>query len=191
MKRLAAFIFVAVIASCSKDDNPRPVTSMIPDVIDGVMDEINLITSDLNTPDKGVFFIYANNVRYEVEFSATSNAASNSLLLFETDTILTDQSREYSNLGADAISYNPVRDNKMTLTFNDGRKITGVFDVNTSFGGVFGQAIISQWRDPMDPTKPTQKAKDDLTRLVNHYRDKDGPGPQTTPQYLFARVTKT
>jgi len=75
--------------------------------------------------------------------------------------------------------------------FNDGRRVTGNFDLNTSFGGVFGQSVITEWRDPSDPTKPTQKAKDDIINLVHRYYDKDGPGPGASPQYLFAKVSKT
>ena len=177
--------------SCSKDEGNSPPPFVIPDIIIGNVAELSLAPVNITTPDKGVFFIFANNVRYQVDFNATTNAASNAVLIFASDTILTDQSTEFTNLGADAIAYNPVKENQIILVFNDGRKVTGAFDFNTSFGGVFGAATISQWRDPLDPSKPTQKAKDDIINLVHRYSDKDGPGPEVSPQYLFAKVSKT
>jgi len=176
--------------SCSKDEQGQPTPDPIPDVIIGVITEIDLTPVDITTPGTGRFFITANNSRYQVEFNAVAYAASNAILIFDTDTILTDQSREYTNLGNDAISYNPVRDNQVTVSFNDGRRVNGSFDLNTSFGGVFGETLISQWRDPNNPSKPTQKAKDDIINLVHRYADKDGPGPEITPQYLFAKVSR-
>jgi len=177
--------------SCSKSEEGPPAPVVIPDIIYGVITEFNLTPINITTPDKGVFFIAAINTRYEVDFNATTNSESNAILMFESDTILTEQSREFANLGKDAIAYNPVRENQITILFNDGRKINGSFDFNTSFGGVFGEAVISQWRDPGDPAKPTQKAKDDIINLVQRYSDKDGPGPEIAPQYLFVKVFKS
>jgi len=177
--------------SCSKDEQKQPAPVSIPNIIDGAVREIDLTPVDLTTPGLGSFFISANNTRYKVEFNAVDYAASNAILIFDNDTILTDQSREYAHLGNDAISYNPVRENLITLLFNDGRRVTGDFDLNTSFGGVFGLTVISEWRDPNVPSKPTQKAKDDIINLVHRYGDKDGPGPGVAPQYLFAKVSKT
>src|SRR5688572_1553556 len=180
----------AFFISCSKDDKGQPTPDPIPDVINGVITEIDLTPVDITTPGTGRFFISANNTRYQVEFSAVALAASNATLTFDTDTILTDQSREYANLGIDVISYNPVKENQIIMSFNDGRRVTGVFDFNTSFGGVFGETLISQWRDPSDPSKPNQKAKDDIINLVRRYGDKDGPGPEISPQFLFATVSR-
>ncbi|HZI54600.1 MAG TPA: hypothetical protein VFD56_12880 [Chitinophagaceae bacterium] len=180
----------AFFISCSKDDKGQPTPDPIPDVINGVITEIDLTPVDITTPGTGRFFISANNTRYQVEFSAVALAASNATLTFDTDTILTDQSREYANLGIDVISYNPVKENQIIMSFNDGRRVTGVFDFNTSFGGVFGETLISQWRDPSDPSKPNQKAKDDIINLVRRYGDKDGPGPEIAPQFLFATVSR-
>jgi len=177
--------------SCSKDEQRQPTPDVIPDIINGTITEIDLTPVNLTTPGLGSFFIAANNTRYKVEFNAVDYAASNAILIFDNDTILTDQSREYAHLGNDAISYNPVRENVITLVFNDGRRVNGVFDSNTSFGGVFGQSVISEWRDPNVPSKPTQKAKDDIINLVHRYDDQDGPGPGVAPQYVFAKVSKT
>ena len=176
--------------SCSKNEVAPPPPVVIPDIIDGVITEFNLTPFNMTTPDKGVFFITAINTRYKVDFNATTNFGSNAILIFELDTILTEQSREFANLGIDAIAYYPVRANQITVLFDDGRKINGLFDGNTSFGGVFGKDVISQWRDPGDPAKPTQKAKDDIIHLVQRYSDIDGPGPETAPQYLFVKVSK-
>ena len=181
----------SILFSCSKDEQEQPAPDEIPKVINGVITEIELTPVNLTTPGLGTFFIAANNTRYRVEFNAVDYAASNAILIFDTDTILNDLSREYANLGSDAISYNPVRENQITLSFHDGRKVTGYFDFNTSFGGVFGQSVISEWRDPSDPSKPTQKAKDDIINLVHRYDDKDGPGPEIAPQYILATVSKT
>lgn len=176
--------------SCSKDEQGQPTPDPIPDIINGVITEIGLTPVDITTPGTGRFFIAANNTRYRVEFNAVAFAASNAILIFDTDTILTEQSREFTNLGVDAISYNPVGENHIILLFNDGRRVNGSFNLNTSFGGVFGETLISGWRDPSDPSKPTQKAKDDIINLVNRYANKDGPGPELTPQYLNAKVSK-
>jgi len=186
---LVSFSVLSVFISCSKDEPVPSGPSAIPPTIDGFVTEFSLAPIDLTTPDKGGFYIFANNTRYEVTFNAVANnAAYNAVLVFATDTILYDLSREFTNLGNDAIAYNPVSPNIIKVMFTDGRKVTGYFDPNTSFGGIFGAAVISQWRDPSDPTKPTQKAKDDIINLIHRYGDKDGPGPETAPQYLFAEV---
>ncbi len=191
MNRFLFFLLLlAAFVSCSKKENPIPSPVTIPTTIDGVITEINLTPLDLNTPDKGTFLISANNTVYKVDFNAAAQSQSNSAIRFATDTILNDQSREFANLGKDAIAYNPVAANQVIVSFTDGRKVTGSFDLYTSFGGVFGETLISQWRAPNDPSKPTQKAKDDIINLVHRYADEDGPGAGTTPQYLIATVTK-
>lgn len=191
MFRLLVFVVACgIYISCSKNENKTPPVEVIPDVINGSVAEITLTPINLTTPDKGNFYIFSNNTRYLVEFNAVSNAQSNAILIFDSDTILSDDSREYTNLGNDAVSYNPLRGNNITLILNDGKKVNGSFDINTSFGGVFGEAIINQWRTPGDPAKPTQKAKDDIINLVHRYGDKDGPGPDLAPQYLFAKISK-
>ncbi|MEP7373224.1 MAG: hypothetical protein ABI675_07500 [Chitinophagaceae bacterium] len=187
---VALFLLVSVFISCSKDPKSSPNPDVIPSIINGTIEEFNLAPLNITTPDKGSFFVSANNTKYKVDFAATTQAASNATLLFETDTILIDGSREFANLGADAISYNPVAPNLVTIFFTDGRKVTGSFELNTSFGGVFGEALITQWRDAGDPAKPNQKAKDDIIHLVNRFRDRDGPGPEVGPQYLLATVSK-
>jgi hypothetical protein len=184
------FVLCVVFISCSKSGSSSNPSVVIPDNLEGVISEISLTPKDLNTPDKGDFFISSGTTNYKVTFNAADQSSSNAFLVFENDTILTDQSREYANLGKDVISYNPVKENLVTIFFNDGKKVTGSFDLNTSFGGVFGEAVISQWRDPNDPSKPTQKAKDDLMNLVKRYADKDGPGPETARQYLIVTVAK-
>ena len=190
MYRFLVFLLVpGCFFACSKDEIKQP-PDIIPDVINGVIAEINVTPIDINTPDKGSFFIYANNTIYKVDFDAAAQPASNAILIFESDTILNDLSREFGNLGTNVIAYNPVADNEIELFFDDGRKVKGSFDLNTSFGGVFSQALINQWRQPNDPGKPTQKAKDDIINLIQRYSDKDGPGPETAPQYLFAKVSK-
>ena len=187
---LVLFLVLGTFISCSKNEVVLSPPAIIPDFIDGVVTEFNLTPLDITTPDKGTFFISAN-TKYKVDFNATAESASNAILVFESDTILIDQSREFANLGKDAIAYNPVAENEISILFNDGRKINGSFNLNTSFGGVFGEALISQWRDSNDPGKPTQKAKDDIFNLVQRYSDKDGPGPETAPQYLFVKVSKS
>ena len=186
---LMLFLVPGIFISCSKNEEGPSTPVVIPDIIDGIVTEFNVTPLDINTPDKGTFFIYAN-TNYRVDFNAADQNASNAILIFESDTILTDESREFANLGKDAIAYNPVAENRISILFHDGRKIKGSFNFNTSFGGVFGETLISQWRDPGDPARPTQKAKDDLINLVQRYRDKDGPGPETALQYLFAKVSR-
>jgi len=186
---LALFLVLSTFISCSKNEGSL-TPEVIPASLDGVLTDFNLTPLDINTPDKGSFFISANNTNYRVDFDAAAQVASNAIIKFVTDTILIDQSREFTNLGKDAISYNPVAPNIITIFFNDGNKIIGSVDLNSSFGGVFGETLISQWRDPADPAKPNQKAKDDIIHLVHRYADKDGPGPGITPQYLFVTVSK-
>jgi hypothetical protein len=186
---LALFLVVGTFISCSKNDEGTPPPAVIPDIINGIITEFSVAPIDINTPDKGTFLISANNTIYKVDFNVAAESDSNGILIFASDTILTDQSREIANLGKDAIAYNPVADNQILVMFDDGRKINGLFNAYTSFGGVFGEALISQWRSPGDPAKPTQKAKDDIMNLVQRYSDKDGPGPETAPQYLFVTIS--
>ena len=186
---LALFLVVGTFISCSKDEDGPSTPVVIPDVINGVIAEFNLTPLDISTPDKGTFLISNVNTVYRVDFNVTTQAASNAFIIFTSDSILTDQSREFANLGKDAIAYNPVAENEISILFNDGRRVSGSFNLNTTFGRVFGSAVISQWRDPNDPAKPNQKAKDDIMGLVYRYRDKDGPGPETPRQYLFVTVS--
>jgi hypothetical protein len=183
----AAVLFVTI--SCSKKTDPQP-PAPIPDIIIGKVADFNVTPIDINTPDKGVFKISMNNTMYKVVFNAVAKSESNAVLAFAVDTILTDQSREYANLGKDIIAYNPLKENEITLTFAGGRKISGLFETNTNFVGTFGEALINQWRDSVDPTKPNQKAKDDIRNFVYRYDDADGPGPGTDPVFLSAQVTR-
>ena len=183
------FVFIAFI-SCSKNDSPALPPEVIPASLNGVITEFDFTPLNVDTPDKASFLISANNTSYKVNFNAASQASSNAIIKFATDTILIDESREFANLGQDVISYNPIAPNIVTIFFNDGNKIIGSIDLNTSFGGMFGQALISQWRTPGFPTKPTQKAKDDIIHFIHRYADKDGPGPEVGPQYLFVTVSK-
>jgi hypothetical protein len=187
---LVLFFILSIFISCSKNEGGTSTPDVIPTVINGSVTEFNVTPLDINTPGEGTFFIFANNTSYKVDFNAAAEAQSNARLIFASDTILTDESREFANLGKDAIAYYPVADNQIEIFFDDGRKINGLFDFNTSFGGVFGEQLISQWRNPNDPSKPTQKAKDDIINLLHRYADKDGPGPETAPEYLFVTVTK-
>jgi hypothetical protein len=182
--------FLVSSFSCSKDDGNAPPSDQLPDNIIGTVTEFRVSPIDINTPGQGTFLISANNTIYKVDFNAVAESESNAILLFDNDTILTDQSRELGNLGRDAVAYNPVRNNEILVEFSDGKKIDGVFNSYTSFGGVFGEALISEWRDPNDPAKPTQEAKNDLINLVHLYSDKDGNGPETKPQFLFVTVSK-
>lgn len=179
-----------MILSCSKnDDNTSPV-AVIPDIINGHVMEIMVTPVDSTTPGTGSFLIWMTNTIYKVDFNATAQTQSNAVLFFDSDTILTNDSREYANLGKDVIAYRPVGVNEITVAFYDGRKITGGLDAETSFGGTFGEALISQWRSSPEPTKPTQKAKDDIQNFVRRYDDKDGDGPETAPVYLSVTVSK-
>jgi hypothetical protein len=187
---LVFFLLLTTVISCSKNEHVSPPPAVIPDIINGEVTEFNLTPSDITTPNKGTFFIVTGGSNYKVDFNAAAQPQSNARLLFESDTILTDQSREFTNLGKDAIAYLPVADNQVVIFFDDGRKVSGSFGLNTTFGGVFGEALISTWRSSGDPTKPNQKAKDDIIHLVQRYADKDGPGPETSPQYLFVNVSR-
>ena len=191
MRRLPVLLMLVIgFFSCSKDPADSTSPDPIPDIIEGMVKEITVTPVDINTPDKGSFFISYLNTRYQVDFTATTQAGSNAILRFATDTILNDQSREFSNLGKDAISYNPLKDNNISILFHDGKRVKGFFDITTSFGGFFGEALISQWRTAGDPAKPNQKAKDDIIHFVQRYADKDGPGPQTAPLYLFVKISQ-
>lgn len=182
--------FVASMISCAKKEDGTIPPAVIPDIINGFVTEVNVTPLNITTPDKGSFLISVNNTIYKVEFDAADEAQSNATFRFVTDTILTAQSREFANLGKDVIAYNPVAANQIEIRFNDGRKVSGQFTSYTSFGGVFGEQLISQWRDPADPSKPTQKAKDDILNFIHRYSDKDGPGADITPTYLLVTVSK-
>lgn len=188
---LVAVFFLCCLWSCSKDNGyPMPPPSVIPADLQGGITEFTLAPLDINTPDKGSFEVFANNTLYQVDFDAVPEASSNATISFRSDTILTDLSREFANVGPDAVAYFPVAINQVVVYFKDGRKVTGFFNGNSSFGGIFGAALISQWRTPNDPTKPNQKAMDDLIHLVERYADADGPGSGTSPQFLSATVSK-
>ena len=189
MARFLALFLVLGIFSCSKNEVVQPPPPPIPGSFDGVINEIGLTPIDLNTPDKGTIYMAVNNTVYQIDFDAVTQSASNAILKFASDTILIDQSREFASFDKNTIAYNPVGGNLITISFTDGNKITGAFNLNTSFGGVFGETLINTWRTPGDPGKPNQKAKDDIINLVHRYADKDGPGTGTTPQYVFVKVT--
>lgn len=189
MRRLLFLVIATTLFSCSKEAGPDP-TVIIPDIINGFVNEISVTPLNITTPDKGTFFISANNTIYKVDFNAVDQAQSNATLHFASDSILTDASREFANLGKDVVAYNPVAANEIEIRFNDSRKVNGSFDANTSFGGVFGEALISQWRTAGDPAKPNQKAKDDIKNFVSRYADRDGSGPAITPIYLFVTISK-
>ena len=188
MARFLALFLVLGIFSCSKNEVVQPPPPPIPGSFDGVINEIGLTPIDLNTPDKGTIYMAVNNTVYQIDFDAATQSASNAILKFASDTILIDQSREFASFDKNTIAYNPVGVNLITISFTDGNKITGAFNLNTSFGGVFGETLINTWRTPGDPGKPNQKAKDDIINLVHRYTDKDGPGPESGPQYVFAEI---
>lgn len=190
MRRLPFLLVpLIVLISCAKKEAAPAPPVVIPGTINGTITEVSVTPLDITTPDKGSLLISANNTIYQVEFSAADESQSNAILFFASDTILTNESREFANLGKDAVAYNPVAENGITINFKDGRKISGGFDLITSFGGVFGEELISQWRDPSDPAKPNQKAIDDIRNFVHRYADKDGPGPGITPVYLSVTVS--
>ncbi len=189
MYRLIFLVLLTALLSCSKDD-PEPPQVVIPDIINGTVLEINVTPADLVTPKTGFLVVSMTNTYYKVTFNAVDEAASNATILFATDSILSDDSREYANLGKDAVAYQPLKPNEVFIIFNDGRKVDAIFDVFTTFGGVFGEDVISQWREASDPTKPNKKAIDDIMELVRRYSDKDGAGPGTTPVFLKAEVSK-
>lgn len=186
------FIFLMVfggVLACSKSDQslaPAP----IPGNIDGIVIGFTAMPQNITTPDKNFFVISMNGTRFRVDMNAVPQSQSNALVFFSTDTILVDQSREFANLGKDAVSYNPVAQNDITIRFADGKKIFGWFDLNTDLGGVFGETLIFTWRNPADPAKPNQKARDDLRNFMRRYSDSDGPGPGTAPTYFFVEISR-
>ena len=187
---IVLLLLINALTSCSKKEEELNPPVAIPDVINGLINEINVTPLDITTPDKGSLSISMNNTNYKVDFNATDEAPSNATLLFKSDTILTDQSREFASFGKDAVAYRPVGENEITINFKDGRKISGLFHPITSFGGVFGEQLISQWRTSNDPAKPNEKAKDDIRNFVQRYSDRDGPGSGNTPVYLSVTVSK-
>jgi hypothetical protein len=191
MRRSILFFFLSIVLfSCSKDDNQPTPPVVIPDIISGPVNELNFTPIDIATPDKGSLTVEMNSVAYKVQFAVVDQAQSNAVLSLASDTILSTASREYTNLGKDAIGYQPLADNEVTVYFKDGRKVTGQFDQVSAFSGSFGEQLISQWRLAGDPTRPNQKAKDDIRNFVALYRDKDGAGPGSEPLYLQATVSK-
>ena len=190
MSRLLVFLLLLTASvSCSKKNSVLP-PAVIPDIINGLILEVSVNPINITTPDKGALLIVMNSIIYRVDFNAVAQAQSNATLSFDTDTILRNESTEFANLGKDAIAYNPVGPNEITIRFTDGRKVFGFFDPNTSFGGVFGEQLISQWRNTTDPAKPNQKAKDDISNFVKLYADMNGPAPGIIPVYLLVEVTK-
>src|ERR1700694_3676187 len=95
---LVLFLVLSTFISCSKNEAGSSTPVVIPGNIDGEITEFNVTPLDITTPDKGTFFISANNTSYKVDFNATAESQSNAILIFESDTILTDQSREVANL---------------------------------------------------------------------------------------------
>ncbi len=187
-RTLLLILTLFILGACSKDDVAKPTPPNIPPILDGVITEFNLSPKDLTTPGEGDFVLFANATFYNVTFDATAKTDSNAYIIFASDTILNDQSREFSNLGNDEVAWFPIRPNQVIIFFTDGRKITGTFDAAATFGGVFGESVIGSWREQADPAKPNQKAKDDIIHLVHRYADIDGPGPETDRQYIFAKV---
>ncbi len=187
---LIVLVVLSAFMSCNKEDAPIPQTP-IPDNIFGNVREIEVSPTDINTPDKGFMVISMQDALYKVQFNATTQAQSNATLFFENDTVLIKESREYGNFGVDAVAYNPVKPNAVIFTFSQGpKKIEGVFNANTSFGGTFGAQLISQWRKPNAPTEPTQQAFDDLMQFVGRYMDSNGNEPGITPTYLNVTVSR-
>lgn len=190
MVRVIFVVLVLVFfVACSKNDTSTPPV-VIPDNIEGVAIEFQATPINITTPDKSSLVVSMNNTRYKVDLSAASQSQSNASVIFASDSVLTNDSREFANLGKDAVSYHPVAPNEITIRFTDGRKVVGWFDLNTDFGGVFGEAIITTWRNPGDPSKPNQKAKDDLSNFLKRYSDADGSGPGSAPTYFFVQVSK-
>jgi hypothetical protein len=190
MYRLIYIILVAGLLSCSKDESTPPPPAEIPDILNGDIAAITVEPIDITTPDKAHLLILVQNTLYKVNFDASPQAQSNALITFATDTILSEFSREFANLGEDEVAYNPLNPNDVTISFNDGRKVFGRFTVGTTFGGIFGRDLIAQWRVQNDPSKPNAKAKTDLMNFVKFYADKDGDGPETDPIYLTVSITK-
>src|SRR5215213_2780347 len=144
MSRLILFLFVLTASiSCSKTNKPLPPV-VIPDLIQGVLVEINVTPTNITTPNQGSLLISMQNTIYKVNFNAVPQAQSNATLSFDTDTILRDDSREFAQLPKDVVAYHPVGPNELTIRFTDGRKVFGWFDPNTTFGGVFGEQLIAQ-----------------------------------------------
>jgi hypothetical protein len=190
MSRILLFLLVLTASVfCSKKDNVQP-PAVIPDIINGLILEVDVTPINITTPDRGTLLVVMNSTIYKVDFNAVAQSQSNATLFFDTDSILRPESTEFANLGKDAIAYNPVGPNEITIQFYDGRKVFGFFDPNTSFGGTFGEQLISQWRNPSDPAKPNQKARDDISNFVTLYSDNNGPAPGIIPIYLLAQVSK-
>lgn len=191
MRLLVFLLLITALISCSEKEEGTIPPAAIPDEIFGFVYEWNVTPLNITTPDKGFFLIIMNGTFYKIEFNATDQAQANATLRFAADTVLTDDSREFTNFGRDAIAYFPIKENEIEILFRDGRRVFGLFDVNnTIFSGTFGEQLISQWRTPGDPTKPNQKAKDDIRNLIRRYSDKDGPGPNVTPVYLSVTVSQ-
>ena len=190
---MSRFLVIAVIItfsiSCSNKESPTP-PFVIPDKIGGPISDMFVTPLNITTRDKGFFLISMNNVVYKVQFDAVPQAQSNAVITFASDTVINSNSRAFANLGKDAISYNPVGPNSIIVHFNDARRIDGTFDNYSSFGGDFGESLIATWKEPADPAKPTQKAKDDISKFIMRYSDADGSGPGIAPVYLNVTVTK-
>src|SRR5215210_1055992 len=92
-------LMLSTFISCSKNENMPLPPEVIPASLDGVITEFNLTPLNVDTLDKGSFFIFANNTNYRVDFDVASQAASNAVIRFVNDTILMDESREFANLG--------------------------------------------------------------------------------------------
>ena len=190
MVRSVIFLLILTASlSCSKNENELPPV-VIPNVIDGALLEVNVTPQNITTPDKGSLLISMQNTIYKVDFNAVAQPQSNATMFFASDTVLRDDSREFASFGKDAVSYNPVGPNELTIRFTDGRRVSGLFTPGTSFGGVFGEQLIAQWRNPADPSRPNQKARDDISNFIKLYRDMNGPAPGISPVYLFVEVLK-
>lgn len=190
MYRLICVVLLSGLLSCSKDDDAPLPPEEIPNLLNGDVTTITVEPIDISTPDKANFLINVQNVLYKVTFNAVEQSASNATIVFATDSILSEFSREFADLGDDVLAYNPLKPNDITIAFTDGRKVFGQFTVGTSFGGTFGRDLIAQWRTPNDPSKPNNKAKTDLMNFVKLYEDKDGAGPETDPIYLSVTIKK-
>jgi hypothetical protein len=187
---LVLLLALELSASCSKKDDKQLPPPVIPSSITGVVTEINFDPVDITTPDRASLLISTATDLYQVDFNAAEESETTATISFRTDSILVDDSREFANLGMDAVAYQPVKDNALEILFKDGRRVFGTFDVSTSFGGIFGRELISQWRETNEPSKPNQKAKDDIRQFIQRYADKDGPGPETTRVYLAVQISK-
>lgn len=190
MYRLICVVLLSGLLSCSKDDDTPLPSEEIPDLLNGDVTAITVEPIDITTPDKANFLINVQNVLYKVTFNAVPQAESNATIVFATDSVISEFSREFADLGDDIVAYNPLKPNDLTIAFTDGRKVFGQYTVGTSFGGTFGKDLIAQWRTPNDPSKPTDKAKTDLMNFVKRYKDKDGEGPETAPTYLSVSIKK-